>query len=184
MIDLVNSLIFNREFLAAFGFSLAGVLVLLSFMFGKFSGKIVLRFWFSFVFSLFLNLLTTLVLVFVVSYFAKFQLGQFLTLVFIFTIIYYVNLALSFAVMLGNTLPKAKKTGDFLEAVEDGVQENTSRVINLFVILAILLVVMFVLGNGSINALLVSLLISGLVSSASSVFFFPRFLKLFEKILK
>ena len=184
MTNFINTLIYSREFLFAMVTIVVGTYFFYYFGLKKFSPKEIMRFWLSTVLLLIFNLIISSILVFAVFYFTKIQTFGFVPLFLLFNLFYSVNLPVGFFLMKKNPVIKGKKSGDVPDPLKVELKENKFRTLNLLLILALVLIPMLFLGNGSITMLLIFLLISGVVSSVSEIFLLPQTLKLLGKVFK
>jgi hypothetical protein len=182
--NFINSIIYNREFLFSLVILIIGAYFFYYFGLKKFSPKDISKFWLSTVLMLLFNLVVSAVLVFTIFYFTKSQAFGFVNLFLLFNLFYSANLLIGFFLVKKNTVVKGKRSGDVLDPVKEELSENKFRTLNLFLILALVLFPMLVLGNGNINLLIIFLLISGVVSSISEIFLLPKTLKQLEKVFK
>lgn len=182
--EYLQILISSREILISICISLVVLFSLCYYLFNGRSSMLVKNFLFSvsltLVFSLFILLVSYLMIVTVL----KNLNTQYLTLSVLFFLAYFMNLIIGFLVNTKNALFKGKKTGSLTEVLNEVKGSNVSRTASLLVFLFILLLSIVALGNGRINALVILLLASGIISSLSCIYILPLFLKISEKVFK
>lgn len=182
--EYLTRLISSREILISIGFSLIILLTLCYYLFKDRSSDLVGKFFMGILATLTIDLIVLFVAYFLVFYILKNINTPFLIVSVLFFLFYFINLIIKIIVDTRNALFKGKKIGSLKEALGIVRNENISRVITLVVFLLIFLLSIVAVGNGRINTLVVLLLISGVVSSFSSIYILPLFLKISDKVIK
>lgn len=182
--EFIKILISSREILASVCIFLIVLLSLCYYLFNDRASKLVKNLSFGIFLTLISSLLVLLVSYFTIATVLKNLNSQYIALSVLFFLLYVINLIIGFLVDTKNALFKGKKTGDLLDALDEVRDSNISRTTSLLVFLFILLLSIVALGNGRINALVILLIVSGVISSMSCIYILPLFLKISEKVFK
>ena len=182
--NISQSLKFISDYLIILGVYIFGIIILFSFLFNNTKKKVQQRFTLSFILTIIFNVISYLLLSLFIIQIAKVQTWDFEIIAYISILIFTMIFNLNLILKMKNTFIKVKKGGDIYESSKDIIKENSSKVSNLIIVTLIILFSVTILGNGSINGLIVLLLLSLFVSAFSSILLFTKILKFTENLFK
>jgi len=176
--QLINSM---SGYLIITGIIFLGILIIFSVTFSGSPKKAKSGIQSAFVFKVFLDIVIFLIISRLMSFLPGYDAYKYDIVGFSFLIIFSILTGLNPIIKLRDIVPKSKTGGSLKDIYSEVSKENTSFSLDFLLISALLLAPMYLLGNGSLNSLLILLFVSVLIVSFGSIVIFPLAFKIFDR---